>query len=222
MSEGRLIAIGDIHGCAEALRAVVDLIEPRHEDRLVFLGDYVDRGLDSRGVIDQLIALRDRCQVVTLFGNHEEMMLRVLEGKAPATWWLRYGGAETLDSYGFFGDLSVVPEEHIDFLRDCLPYFVTADYLFVHANYVADEPMANQPDEALRWQSLDEHFPARHASGRTAIVGHTSQKSGEVFDAGHLRCIDTYCVGGGWLTAMDVASGALWQVDQDGEPRPGA
>ena len=217
--DSRLIAIGDVHGCLAALEAVVGELAPRPEDELVLLGDYVDRGPDSRGVIDYILGLRDRCQLVTLLGNHEEMMLNVLQKKDSPHWWLKYGGVETLDSYDFTGDMSVVPAEHVAFLEACDQYHATDDFLFFHANYVADETPENQPAEALRWQSLGEHLPEPHQSGRTAIVGHTSQKSGEILDAGHLRCIDTYCYGGGWLTAMEVRSGDVWQVDRAGRPR---
>lgn len=215
----RLIAIGDVHGCAKALDALLEAINPVAADQLVMLGDYVDRGPDSRGVINRLLELRSRCQLVTLMGNHEEMMLQVLKGDAPANWWLRYGGVETLDSYGFSGDLAVVLPEHVQFIEECETYFMTKDFFFVHANYVAGERLANQPAEALRWQSLAEHFPEPHQSGRTAIVGHTAQKSGKVLDAGHLRCLDTYCYGGGWLTAMEVQTGQVWQATADGEIR---
>jgi serine/threonine protein phosphatase 1 len=72
---GRTIAIGDIHGCAAALRAVIAAIKPTAEDTLVTLGDYVDRGPDSRGVIDEMLLLEKRCHVLPLLGNHEVMML---------------------------------------------------------------------------------------------------------------------------------------------------
>jgi serine/threonine protein phosphatase 1 len=71
----------------------------------------------------------------------------------------------------------------------------------------------------LRWESLRDGIPDSHVSGKRAIVGHSSQKSGEVLDVGHLVCIDTYCYGGGWLTAMDVVTEELWQVDRHGEFR---
>ena len=88
MTEGRTIAIGDIHGCSAALAALLRAIDPTALDTLVFLGDYIDRGPDSRGVLEQVIALAERCAVVPLLGNHEEMLLAALEGqsKAKASW----------------------------------------------------------------------------------------------------------------------------------------
>jgi serine/threonine protein phosphatase 1 len=73
----------------------------------------------------------------------------------------------------------------------------------------------------MRWQSLKYGIPEAHVSGKTAIVGHTSQKSGEILNEGHLICIDTFCWGGGWLTAMDSVSGQIWQVDQRGRCKSG-
>lgn len=215
----RLIAIGDIHGCNKALAALLKAIELGPDDRVVTLGDYVDRGPDSRGVIDTLIELSESDRLVPLLGNHEEMMLGALRGSYPREFWLRYGGVQTLDSYGFVGDTSVIPDEHLAFLDACRPYFETETAFFTHANYVADEPLERQPAEALRWQGLLEHFPAQHASGKLAVVGHTAQKTGDLLDVGYLWCLDTYCHGGGWLTARDVESGQVWQASASGEVR---
>ena len=91
MSEGRTIAIGDVHGCSAALAALVRAIDPMPLDTLVFLGDYIDRGPDSRGVVEQVIALGDRSTVVPLMGNHEEMLLAALEGSSELRYWLKFG-----------------------------------------------------------------------------------------------------------------------------------
>jgi serine/threonine protein phosphatase 1 len=213
---GRLIAIGDVHGCAAALRAIVEAIDPRPEDTLVTLGDYVDRGADSRAVLDLLLELAKRCDLRPILGNHEEMMLSAIRGKSPYRWWLQHGGNDTLDSYGFVGDFRVIPVEHLTLLDGCLDYFEADEWFFTHAGYVASEPLDRQPAEALRWVGLDERLPEPHVSGKTAILGHTAQRSGRVLNAGHLRCLDTYCYGGGWLTALDVRSGRLWQAHRDG------
>ena len=216
----RLIAIGDIHGCAAALQGLLARLSPHTGDRLVFLGDYVDRGPDSKQVIDTLLGLREQCDLITLMGNHEEMMLSVIEGRSPVGWWFRYGGRETLASYTSENKLSAVPDEHVDFLRNLQDFHEDERHFFVHANYVPDEPLDCQPVEALRWLSLQDRLPRPHACGKRAVVGHTSQASAEVYDAGHLICLDTYCHGGGWLTAMDMLSGEVWQVSREGVPRP--
>lgn len=215
---GRTIAIGDIHGCSAALRALVAAIEPKPNDTLVALGDYVDRGPDSRGVLDQLLALEKRCRLVPLLGNHEIMLLDALTNPTVVEPWKECGGKETLASYG--GKLSNVPDEHWNFIRRCRRFYETANHFFVHANYDADLPLDEQPDYLLFWEHLMLHTPRPHDNGKIAIVGHTSQRLGNVLDGGHVICIDTFCHGGGWLTALDVDRGTIWQADQRGRLRP--
>src|SRR5687768_12897056 len=116
----RTIAIGDIHGCAEALRAVVAAIDPQPTDTLVSLGDYIDRGPDSRGVIEQMLALEKRCRVVPLLGNHELMLLDALQNPYSVGPWRDCGGDATLASYG---NLQKIPGSHVEFVRRCKRYY---------------------------------------------------------------------------------------------------
>jgi serine/threonine protein phosphatase 1 len=189
------------------------------EDTLVFLGDYIDRGPDSRGVIDLLIDLGRRCRLVPLLGNHDEMLLGIRTSRHPISWLVGMGGNATLDSYGPARDLSLIPEEHFEFLGRCPNYHETDTHIFVHANYFPDIPMDEQHVGMLRWESLRHMTPGPHESGKTVIVGHTSQKNGEILDLGHLKCIDTYCYGGGWLTALEVQTGEIWQAGREGNMR---
>lgn len=214
----RVIAIGDIHGCAAALAAVVNAIDLRPSDTVVLLGDLIDRGIDSRGVLDQLVRLRTRCKLVALVGNHEQMLLDARASRAAFRFWLECGGATTLDSYGDSGRLSLVPGEHVRFLETCVPYYETDDHIFVHAGYEPSLPLDRQDGQVLRWRSLHDGIPARHLSGKTAVVGHTPHD--EILYAGHLICLDSGCgFDGGWLTAMDVSSGVIWQADERGRLR---
>lgn len=214
----RTIAIGDIHGCSMALSALLDRIRLQSTDRLVFLGDYVDRGPDSRGVLDIILTLRQICDVVTLLGNHEMMLIDSLAEPRPVPMWVSHcGGSETIASYG--GSLSAMPDEHIDFLRNCRRFFETDAHLFVHANYQSHLPLDQQPDGVLLWQHLSMGIPLPHRSGKTAIVGHTPQRTGNILDLGYLKCIDTACFAGGWLTALDVDSGQYWQATREGWTR---
>jgi serine/threonine protein phosphatase 1 len=215
----RVIAIGDVHGCATALATLLEAVRPQPEDTLVVLGDAVDRGPDSRGVIEELLRLRETCRLVPLMGNHEEMMLNYLDGRPQPDDWLECGGASTVESYGRRDGRPDVPEEHVAFMRTWQDYFETDTHLFMHASYESLRPMAEQRWHLLRWHSLRDGVPGPHASGKPVIVGHTSQKTGEVLDLGYLVCIDTYCWGGGWLTAMDAASGTLWQANDRGQLR---
>jgi serine/threonine protein phosphatase 1 len=211
----RTIAIGDIHGCPAALNALLDAIRPRPDDLIVTLGDYINRGPDSRGVLDRLISLGRRCRLVPILGNHDQMLLETRFGLHPTS-WIGMGVLATLASYGPGRDLGLIPDEHYEFLGRCVDYFETETHIFVHANYFPDIPMEEQPVGMLRWESLRETTPGRHESGKVIIAGHTSQKGGEVLDLGHLKCIDTYCYGGGWLTALDVQTEEVWQADKWG------
>ena len=215
----RVIAIGDIHGCAKALRAMVEVIRPQADDTVITLGDCVDRGPESRQVIDEVLALREKCKLVPLLGNHEEMMLNFLDGKPQPDNWLEVGGAATVKSYGEKSDPRDVSAEHVEYIRSWGDYYETSSHFFVHGNYEPDRRLADQHWQTMRWQSLKGWTPGPHLSGKTAVVGHTSLKDGEALDLGHLVCIDTYCWGGGWLTALDTTSGQIWQVDRDGRVR---
>ncbi len=213
----RTIAIGDIHGCASALAALLKAIQPTADDVIIPLGDYVDRGPDSRCVIDLLIGLVDQCQLIPLLGNHEVMLLDACQSIEVLEAWLEVGGRETLASYG--GSLDEMPVEHRVFLQGLRRYHETETHMFVHANYHDRLPLMQQPDRLLLWEHIVRWIPKPHVSGKTVIVGHTPQGSGEILDLGFVKCIDTYCVGGGWLTALDVESGIVWQANRDGELR---
>lgn len=216
---GRIIAIGDIHGCSNALQSLVETVAPAGDDVVIPLGDYVDRGPDSRAVLDQLIGLAESCQLWPLLGNHEEMMLGVLDGTMRPHAWLPHGGIDTLESYGFAGDLSCIPANHRQFLRSCRDYIELDRFFFVHANYDPRLPLPQQTPYMLRWESLEVNMPGPHRSGKVAVVGHTPDRSGEILDVGYLKCLDTYCYGGQWLTAMDLTSGQVWQANDQGQLR---
>lgn len=243
MKPSRLIAIGDIHGCARALAGLLEAIQPRAADTIVILGDVVDRGSDSRAVVQKLIELHQRCRLVPIQGNHEEMLLAATASTVGFRFWMRNGGRETLQSYARQAvdcESSAGPTEqraevgnefeppdvkelmgshHIDFLHGFLPYYETDQYLFVHANYEPDLPLNQQPGRALRWDFVFDRLPAPHCSGKTAVVGHSTQESGQVLDLGYFVCLDTNITGSGWLTAMDLGSGQIWQADRAGKLR---
>jgi serine/threonine protein phosphatase 1 len=216
---GRIIAIGDIHGCLTALNTLLRQVDPQGKDTIVALGDYVDRGPDSRGTIDRLIELKKQCNLVALLGNHDYILLMIAKGsKDLMDDWLRFGGDATVASYGNKSPV-VLPAEHLAFFHECRLYYETERHFFVHGNYAQELPLAEQDPELMLWDSLKRRVPGPHCSGKTAIVGHSSQKSGEVLDLGYVKCIDTCCYGGGWLTALDVRSGRLWQANQRGALR---
>jgi serine/threonine protein phosphatase 1 len=213
---GRTVAVGDVHGCATALAALIAAVGPGPEDVIVTLGDYIDRGPDSRGVIEQLLALAGRRQLVPLVGNHEDMLLAVLERRSDRASWQRFGGDETLKSYGG-EDLKAIPDTHLDFFKASQRYYETDSHIFAHANYWPNLPMGEQPSNALLWEHVQPDKAYPHYSGKPVVVGHTPQKDGDILDLGFLICIDTNCCEGGWLTALDVGSGHYWQTNDQGE-----
>ncbi|TWU41040.1 metallophosphoesterase family protein [Novipirellula artificiosorum] len=213
----RQYVIGDIHGCGKAIRSLIEAIEPCPDDELIFLGDYIDRGPDTKDVVEQIIELQQRCRVVALRGNHELMLMGVVSAGLDQSIWQQSGGQATIASYG--GSLEKIPESHLRFFRSLRPHYETDQFIFVHANYVADCPMARQEDAARYWAHLDFPYPPPHQSGKRVFVGHTPQAGGEILDLGYLVCIDTYCFGGGYLTALQTDSSDMIQVDRHGHVR---
>jgi serine/threonine protein phosphatase 1 len=226
MPSARTIAIGDIHGCSRALAALLEAVRPEAADTVVTLGDYVDRGPDSRGVIDQLLRLATHCRLVPLEGNHEELLARAFADRVAIETWLRCGGVDALRSYGWAKGgpprplRDWFPEPHRQFLADCRPYYETATHVFVHAGLLPDLPLDRQPPAVLRWRVTDPAAAVPHGSGKVTVVGHTPQFGGDILDRGFLLAIDTNCVRGGWLTAVCIETGKVWQANQDGRLRP--
>jgi len=222
----RLVAIGDIHGHLSKLDAILDILQPCDNDQLIFLGDYVDRGPDSRGVIERLLLLQaDFPQTVFLRGNHEQMFLDALVSKglrqAPtlreqSAWFqqdargtdiqlfLANGGVETIKNYGWGWD---VPLEHIAFLEATKLWWRYAEFLFVHAGCLDAEPGELDP-----WILLWSRFCEPGSDGEIHVVGHAPLESGQPkFEEGRIW-LDTGAAYGGPLTACDVMTGEIWQV----------
>jgi serine/threonine protein phosphatase 1 len=214
-----VLAIGDVHGCSVALDCLLELVRPRPEDTVVLLGDLVDCGPDSRGVIDRLLELQERTHLVVLRGNHEQMMLEARDRPHELGNWLFCGGKQTLASFrvGFAGRIEDVPQTHWAFLEQSRDWYETPTHLFVHGSVNPDLPPGEQNPDLLRWQTLTRDV--RHVSGKTVVCGHTTQRSGLPRNFGHAVCIDTGAHGGGWLTCLDVTTGNVWQANQLGQVR---
>jgi serine/threonine protein phosphatase 1 len=220
---GRLVCIGDIHGCVEELDVLLEGIAPTADDRLVFLGDYIDRGAASRATLDLLVDLRARLPgTVFLRGNHEEMLLAYLGlGGDGADVFLRAGGVATLASY----DVEVrgraapsrdeilarIPRAHLELLREgLLLHHAEGGYLFVHAGVRPGVALAQQEARDLLW-IREEFLAAEHGFPQTVVFGHTPLR--EVwFQARRKIGLDTGCVYGGRLSAIDLTEGVLHQV----------
>jgi serine/threonine protein phosphatase 1 len=220
----RTLAIGDIHGCSAAFDALLAAVSPAPDDLLVFLGDYVDRGPDSKGVLDRLIALATSGRpLVCLRGNHELMMVQARDNRSELKNWLSVGGTQALGSYavnGMRANLESVPPIHWEFLdKGCADYFETDTHIFVHARVDPSLPLEDQSESELFWEFMNK--PVAHASGKRIICGHSTQRSGLPRAWRTTVCLDTGAFAGGWLTCLDVHSGKYWQANQQGVTRIG-
>jgi len=216
----RCLAIGDIHGCLTALTTLARFAAWRDDDVIVTLGDYVDRGPDSKGVLDWLIECSTRHQLIPLRGNHEVMMLDARRDPRKQADWLFCGGDATLHAYAppkGSASIADVPAAHWQFLEQTRPWCETDTDILVHASIDPDLPLDQQSDYDLYWQKW--HEPRRHVSGKRVICGHSAQESGRPLNVGHSVGIDTWVYGTGWLTCLDVASGRYWQANESGETR---
>lgn len=227
----RIYAIGDIHGMRQELDILLDRIfaddaARSDADRLiVFLGDFVDRGPDSAGVIERCRTLRDSgVDAAFLMGNHEEVMLAALDGDREALrMFARIGGRETMLSYGVseteyeladFDELHAllvrsVPQSHRDFLAAAEDYVVRGDYAFVHAGIRPNIPIERQRPSDLRW--MRSPF-LEHARPHDKIIvhGHTVTEEPEFRD--NRIGIDTGAYRTGVLTALGLSERDRWIV----------
>ncbi|MBK1876082.1 metallophosphoesterase family protein [Pelagicoccus mobilis] len=213
---GRLWAIGDIHGHLTALEALIDELKFRKQDTVVVLGDMIDRGPDSYGVVEKLISLSKRTKLVCLRGNHEIMLERAATDRSAVPYWLSFGGGETMDSYKA-KSLDSIPEWHWDFFDRLLPYWESENEIFVHAGLNPDLELHEQSEEVLAWEFFTE--PQPHRSGKRWICGHSPQRDGIPAYLGFATCIDTSITDGGWLTCLDVNTNTYWQSDECGNIR---
>lgn len=213
---GRLIAIGDIHGCDVALETLLKALTPRAADTIVILGDVVDRGPNTRGCIDQILELQTACRVVSILGNHEEMFLDAINGGRWQRSWLQNGGVEMLDSYG--GLVDDIPPAHLDYIRSMQDYYESEWDVFAHGTPHFATPMQQQTSQGLRWNRIVGREPL-HCSGKRVICGHTSQKNGMPLAFMGYVCLDTNAYGEGALSALDVQTDVVYQADQTGTYR---
>ena len=221
----RTLAIGDIHGCRTALDHLLAFVDPLPGEILIALGDYVDRGPDSKGVIEKLIELHVAGQLIPLRGNHEMMMLWCLTGgRDDIRFWLECGGVETLHSYKPTGypTHEDVPASHWHFLKHvCTDWYETDTHVFVHANLHPERPLNQQTTEHLHWEAIAPLWHRPHISGKQMICGHAEQRNGKPLVLERAICIDTWAYGGGWLTCLDTTTGDWWQANELGETRRG-
>lgn len=203
------IIIGDIHGCVNSLNALLAKLEI-HRDRIfVFLGDYIDRGPDSRGVIDRLIAFKSEAECIFLRGNHEQMALDAFFYDDADSWrqWLDNGGKSTIDSYTQAGTSLVEANGHLDFMLATDFFYETANFLCVHGGI---NPHMSVAENVVQVDPYEFLWERRHIQTvipdweKTVIFGHTPMVSVRI--ESNLIGLDTGCVfhdrGYGHLSAL--------------------
>ncbi|MBN2123882.1 MAG: serine/threonine protein phosphatase [Deltaproteobacteria bacterium] len=207
MENDRIFIVGDIHGCLEMLKRMMDRIDwDPDRDRLIFLGDYVDRGENSSGVLDFILDIaRSSPNVQCLMGNHESIFLDFLQGIDYQTFHLNGGGA-TLSSYRLHRksfDEPLIPQAHVDFLHSLLPWIELRDYYVVHAGFRPGVPLEDQQREDLIW--IREPFIFSDFDfGKPVIFGHTPFAEPLVME--NKIGLDTGAVFGNKLTCLELPS----------------
>jgi serine/threonine protein phosphatase 1 len=186
-------AIADLHGRYDLLLAAIERIEASPSGgTVVFTGDYVDRGPESRQIIERLMAGPSdpaRWKWVCLQGNHEEIMLTALMAPGLLNWWTGNGGGATLISYGAepgsdaYEALKLVPHEHIEWLKGLPLYYADEHRVFVHAGVDETLDLDDNPAKTLQWHRYDRENPHGYR-GKHVVHGHEQYEDGPVLHAG--------------------------------------
>ncbi|MEI6206714.1 MAG: metallophosphoesterase [Desulfuromonadales bacterium] len=216
----RQFAIADIHGCCRTFRELIfKRITLTRDDVLYLLGDYIDRGPDSKGVLDTIIELQNTgYKIHPILGNHEYMLLTALYLWGMSD-WLEYGGRETLQSYAI-EHAEEMPTGHIEFLQKLPDHHVADTHVLVHAglNFSLDDPLKDTSQEFKLWdRHCREAFPNK-IGDRKLVVGHTIRHLDEIKRSLKKDCVslDNGCFigndseGKGNLVAFELESGKLF------------
>jgi calcineurin-like phosphoesterase family protein len=213
--------IGDIHGCATELSRLIEALPLIRGDRVIFLGDYIDRGPDSRAVISYLLKFRqqhDSIEPVFLKGNHEDMLLSFLGHSGQyGEMFLANGGKATLMSYGVEPEnanlesaIAAIPSDHMAFFQGLENFYATDSFLCVHAGINPQKNLAQQNNEELFWIRNTFIYRA-HTLPYTVLFGHTPQPA-VFFDLPYKVGLDTGLVYGNMLTCLELDEKVLFQI----------
>jgi serine/threonine protein phosphatase 1 len=229
----RVYAIGDIHGRKDLMKTLIKMIDEDDAARkpssthIIFLGDLVDRGPDSAGVLDKAIKIKKERghNVRFIMGNHEEVFVKACRklDKKLTRYFIRIGGEPTILSYPIsksdYRELDMeqltdrlpdlVPEEHLAFLESFEDQIVIGDYLFVHAGIRPDVPLPQQQTGDLRW-IRDEFLDHKGEFEKVVVFGHTIFK--DVKEKKSRIGIDTGAYESGKLTAIGLEGGERWYL----------
>ena len=213
----KTFVLTDIHGCCQELNLLLDRLPIEKDSRFIFLGDYIDRGPDSKGVIDTILKLEKDYEVISLMGNHEELFLDFLHNnKSPGgAMFVLGGGTATLESYSENkNDHFHIPKEHFDFFKKLKLFYEDEYYFFVHAgvpNLPLNELDIIQHKEAFLW--IRSPFLNNNRKWEKMIIhGHTPNYEVEKKD--NRINLDTACVFKGKLTALELPAKKYYSVDK--------
>jgi serine/threonine protein phosphatase 1 len=222
---GRIFAIGDIHGCVYELEALVSYLVKdlalNESDFLIFQGDYIDRGPNSRGVIEFLVNFRKTfSNIIFLKGNHEDMLLNYLgfSGNLGDN-YLSNGGKDFLLSYNLAlltppnEIASLLPEEHLTFITSLVSAAEHSRFLFVHAGVNPYLPLVEQSEEDMLW-IREEFIDFSHQIHKIVVFGHTPFRR-VFFDLPYKIGIDTGLVFGNMLSCIELKEALLYQVQRN-------
>ncbi|MFN0276206.1 MAG: metallophosphoesterase family protein [Chitinophagales bacterium] len=182
----RRFAISDIHGCSKTFHALLEKIELQRDDHLYLLGDYIDRGLDSKGVVDKILQLRkDGYKVDCLLGNHEWMLMNSISDYKKFDNWMRNGGSITLESYKIseLDYMKKLPSEHVEFFHSLEYYLELEDYFLVHAGFnCKDEDPFNDYESMLWIRDWAKQAKPSVFNGKKVIHGHHARVITKLFE----------------------------------------
>ena len=169
----RLFAIGDIHGCFNSMKELIEnKIQLKKNDKLIFLGDYIDRGTESKKVVDYIIKLKqNKYDVITLLGNHESMLLEAFNDVGSISKWIQNGGSETLKSFNI-DTLKDIDPTYIHFFNNLKLYYELDEFLFVHAGFNDELENPFSDNYCMVWKSKNQYFNPL-LKNRTIIHGHS-------------------------------------------------
>ncbi len=206
----KFFAVGDIHGCYTALEKLLGLLPISWgRDYLIFLGDYIDRGPSPARVVEIILELQKAYpgKIITLKGNHEKMFEDYLAGIDKETFLLN-GGDITIRDYTRDG-IFEMPEEHRKFFENLYHFCETPEYYFVHAGVNPEKPLSAQEEEDVLWIRGEFHYAARRFE-KLIVFGHNPFS--EPFVKEDRIGIDTGCVYGGMLTALELPERKFFHV----------
>ncbi|WP_217585830.1 metallophosphoesterase family protein [Lentibacillus saliphilus] len=225
MDKKRILVMSDIHGALKQLNALLDKVSyDPNVDQLILLGDYVDRGPDSCGVLNKVMSLKDEGAIV-LRGNHDDMLVAAVDGE-PSAWdrWMRNGAEKTLLSYDatMTDELSLPKSDafqaHVEFIKGLDYYYETDSHIFVHAGVDPELPIDETDSHELVW--IRSKFHDGYHGQKTVVFGHTptpnlhddSEKYDVYFGENNIIGVDGGAVYGGQLNCLELSGNKMYSV----------